>query len=103
MTASVVAAVAMLALTMSAMAADVTITGEAKCAKCALHEADKCQNVIEAQKDGKTVKYYVVDNGVSKKFHKTVCQESKKVTATGSVEEKDGKMMLTASKIEEAK
>jgi len=101
MTASVVAAIAM--LTMSAFAADVTITGDAKCAKCALHETDKCQNVIEADKDGKTVKYYVVDNAVAKKFHKTVCQDTKKVTATGSVEEKDGKMMLTATKIEEAK
>ena len=80
-----------------------TITGDCKCAKCALHETDKCQNAIQTTKDGKTVTYYLVDNGVSKDFHENVCKATEKVTATGTVEEKDGKMMLTASKIEAAK
>ena len=39
-------------------------------------------------------------NAVSKKFHSNICKAKKKVTATGTVEEKDGKMVLTASKIE---
>src|SRR5258708_18995857 len=77
-----------------------TITGDCKCAKCALHETDKCQNAIQTTKDSKTVTYYLVDNEVSKAFHENVCKSTEKVTATGTVKEKDGKMMLTATKIE---
>jgi|SRR6516225_7447476 hypothetical protein len=81
-----------------------TIKGEAKCAKCSLKEADKCQTVIQSEgKDGKMVTYYLADNDVAKKFHKEVCQEPKKVTATGTVKKVDGKEMLTVSKIEAAK
>ena len=78
----------------------VTITGEGKCAKCALKETDSCQNVIEAKEKGKTVKYYLAKNPVSKEFHSNICKESKIVTATGTVKEVDGKKELTADKIE---
>jgi len=81
----------------------VTITGEAKCAKCALKEAKECQTVIQTEKDGKTVIYYLADNEASKPFQKQVCEQSKKVTATGTVKEVNGKMELAAIKIEEAK
>jgi len=82
-----------------------TITGEAKCAKCALHESDKCQTVIEAKDhNGRMVKFYLADNDVAKKFHKQVCQEPEKVTAVGSVKRlEDGKRELTVTKIELAK
>ena len=92
-------------LAVPAFAADkeVTITGEGMCAKCALHETSKCQNVIQTQEDGKTVNYYLTQNGVSKDFHDNLCKKNEKVTATGTVSEKDGKKILTASKIEEAK
>jgi hypothetical protein len=79
------------------------IKGEAKCAKCSLKEADKCQTVIQTEKDGKTTTYYLTDNDVAKKFHKEVCQEPKKVTAMGTVKKVDGKAMLTVSKIEAEK
>jgi len=82
---------------------EVTITGEGKCAKCALHETDKCQTVIQTDEDGKTVTYYLAPNQVSKDFHENVCKESHKVTATGTVSEENGKKVLTASKIELAK
>ena len=105
-----VSALALLALTTPAFAKDKeakerTITGEAKCAKCALHEAEKCQTAIEAEnKSGKKVTYYLADNETAKNFHKEICKEGKKVTATGTVKKNaDGKMELTASKIEEAK
>lgn len=85
----------------SALAKDaVTVTGDGQCAKCSLHETKKCQNAIKTA-DGKI--YYLADNKVSKAFHEQICQETKKVTATGSVKEKDGKMVLTASKIDLAK
>jgi len=89
-------------LTWSVLGADkdVTITGDGQCAKCSLKETSKCQNAIKTA-DGKT--YYLADNKVSKDFHDEVCKETKKVTATGTVKEVNGKMELTASKIELAK
>jgi hypothetical protein len=49
------------------------------------------------------VTYYLTQNKVSKGFHENLCKESQKITATGTLAEKDGKKMLTASKIELAK
>ena len=90
------------ALVVPALAAgkEVTVTGEGTCAKCALHETDKCQTVIQTEENGKKVTYYLAQNKASKDFHDNVCEKAQKVTATGTVKEKDGKMVLTASKIE---
>jgi hypothetical protein len=107
---SAVAGLALLAFATPSWAADSgkhkeqTITGEAKCAKCMLHEGDKCQTVIQAEnKKGKMVSYYLVDNDVSKGFHENVCHDAKKVTATGTVKKVDGKSEFTATKIDPAK
>jgi hypothetical protein len=81
-------------------AEDKTITGEGQCAKCSLKETPKCQNVIVTEEDGKKITYYLAKNDVSDKFHKNVCQEIKKVKATGTVKEEAGKKVLTVSKIE---
>ena len=88
-------------LTLVWAAEEKTITGEGQCAKCALKETKKCQNAIVTEEDGKKVTYYLVHNAVSKKFHKNICQETKKIKATGEVKEENGKKVLTASKIEE--
>jgi hypothetical protein len=77
----------------------VTVTGEGKCAKCSLKEADSCQNVIQTKEDGKTVTYYLTKNDVSDKFHKNVCKSTKKVTAKGTVKDVDGKKQLTVTEI----
>jgi hypothetical protein len=83
------------------IAADVkTITGEGKCGKCALKETATCQNVIEVEEGGKTVKYYLAQNAVAKAYHKNVCTETAKTKVTGEVEEKDGKKVITATKVE---
>jgi hypothetical protein len=87
----------------TAFAKEVTVSGKAMCAKCALHQGDECQTVIQTKEEGKTVTYYLTDNSVAKDFHENVCKKSAQVTATGAVEEKDGKMMLTAKKIEMTK
>jgi hypothetical protein len=100
---SLIALTGLLAIPAFAADQEVTITGEGKCAKCALHETDKCQNVIQTQEDGKTVTYYLAQNDTSKDFHDNLCKKSEKVTATGTLKEKDGKKILTVSKIEEAK
>ncbi len=89
-----------LALAIPALAADKTITGEAKCAKCALKESDTCQTVIQVEgKNGKTTTYYLVDNDKAKAFHENICKGPKKVTATGSVKTVDGKKQLTVTEI----
>jgi len=80
----------------------VTITGEGKCAKCAMKETDSCQNVIQAKENGKTVTYYVVKNDVADAFHKNVCKGPKKVTAKGTVKEVNGKKQLTVTEMKTA-
>ena len=83
-----------------------TITGDGVCAKCALKEKPSCQNVVKVKEDGKEVKYYLVQNAVSKKAHngEGICSATTdapvKLKVTGTVVEKDGKMELTATKID---
>jgi Family of unknown function (DUF6370) len=99
------AAVILLALTSPGFAAgdEETITGKGMCAKCMLKETSKCQTVIQVERDGKKINYYLAPNATSKDFHENVCQEAKKVTATGTVKKVGDKLELTASKIELAK
>ena len=104
----IVAGLVLAALTTPAFAAEKgkekTITGEAKCAKCALKETSKCQTVIQTEgKDGKKVTYYLANNDVAKAFHDKVCSETKKVTATGTVKKVDGKEEMEVTKIDLAK
>ena len=83
---------------------EVTITGNMVCGKCTLHETKSCQNVVQVEKDGKTVNYYLKENDVSKAAHEAICGgSSEKVTVTGTVTEKDGKEMMTPTKIEVVK
>jgi len=85
-------------------AKEVTITGSMVCGKCTLHETKSCQNVVQVEKDGKTVNYYLKENDVSKAAHEPVCHgDSEKVTVTGTVKEKDGKQIMTPTKIEPVK
>jgi hypothetical protein len=80
---------------------EVTITGSMVCGKCALHETKSCQNVVQVSQDGKTVNYYLKQNDVSKAAHGPICGgSSEKVTVTGTVKEKDGKEMMTPTKID---
>ena len=80
---------------------EVTITGTMVCGKCTLHETKSCQNVVQVEKDGKTVNYYLKQNDVSKGMHEPICGgSSEKVTVTGTVKEKDGKEILTPTKID---
>jgi hypothetical protein len=80
---------------------EVTITGKMVCGKCTLHLTQECQNVVQVEKDGKTVNYFLTQNDVSKAAHDPVCDpgSSEKVTVTGTVKEEDGKMTMTATKI----
>ena len=98
-------AVAFSGIAMLKAAEEKTITGMAQCAKCALKEQKSCQDVVVTKEDGKEVKYYLTGE-VAKKEHraKGFCTAAKgdgpTVKVIGEVSEKDGKMMLKASKIE---
>jgi hypothetical protein len=84
----------------------VTIKGKAMCAKCALKEPGKCQNVVIETKDGKETKYYLERNEKANKAHQGlgICTASKddpiKVKVTGTCEKKDDKLIVTAETIE---
>jgi hypothetical protein len=91
-------------LAVDAASKEVTITGSMVCGKCTLHESKSCQNVVQVEKDGKTVNYYLKQNDVSKAAHDPICGgSSEKVTVTGTVTEKDGKEMMTPTKIDVVK
>jgi hypothetical protein len=84
---------------------DTTLSGTMACAKCTLKKTDakQCQNVlVVTDEGGKTSEYYIAKNDVSEKFGH-VCKGEKPAIVTGQVEEKDGKMWITASKMEEKK
>lgn len=91
-----------LASAATALAADeTTITGNMVCGKCTLHETASCQNVVQVTKEGKTVNYYLEQNDVSKAAHEPICGGStEKVTVTGTLSEKDGKKVITPTKID---
>ena len=81
--------------------AEVTVKGTLKCAKCSMKVAEKCQAVLVTMEDGKEVDYFLKDNKEGKAAHKEICKADKEgVTVTGTVTEKDGKKILTASKVE---
>ncbi len=96
------AAVAALSVGLTAFAAkegkEVSLTGEAKCAKCALHKSDECQNVIEVKKGEKTTVYYLKGKA-SDKFHGDICKGPKDVALKGEVSEVDGKKWIAVSEI----
>jgi hypothetical protein len=81
--------------------AAVTLKGTLLCAKCFLGQGDKCQNVLKVKEGEKETLYYLTPNDLSNDEHGKVCKEPKDgVTVTGTVEDKDGKKWLTASKID---
>jgi len=92
-----------LGLAFPAFAEDVKLEGEAVCAKCELKQSASCATAIKVTKDGKTETYFAENNDVAKAFHKNVCHDTAKVTAEGAVAEKDGKKVITLTKIDVAK
>ncbi len=86
--------------------AKVSLKGMAQCAKCTLKETATCQNVVVVEKDGKATKYYLVHDAVAKKAHSSAgfCAAVKDAGPTvkvdGTCEEKDGKLVVTATAIQ---
>lgn len=86
--------VAVFGLSASLFAED--ITGKAVCAKCELHQSDKCRAAIQVTgADGKTVTYLTEPNDKAKDLHHEICKGGKDATVTGTVTEKDGQKLVT--------
>jgi len=100
------AAAVLLALACCAVAeaADVSVTleGNIACAKCTLkvEGVDQCQSVLLVKNEtGEDAQYWLAPNAVAEAFG-DVCTAVKPVTVTGSIEEKDGRKWIAATKIE---
>lgn len=96
------ALVAVLALVVSVKAEEkkeVTLKGTITCAKCDLKEADKCATVIKVTEGDEKGVYYF-DAKSHKANHKTICQTPMEGTVTGTVSEKDGKKIITVTKVD---
>ena len=104
--ASTVIALSCLLVLAAAYAGDeaetVTLEGKMVCAKCTLgmEDAKDCQNVlvVEADKEADPAYYYLVDNQVVEDYGH-LCGGAKGAVVTGTLEERDGKMWMTASKM----
>lgn len=83
----------------------VTITGNVVCGKCVLHVTKECQNVLQVvDASGTTNNFFLVQNDVSKNFHQNICENAgEKATVTGTITEKHGQEVLTATSIVPAK
>jgi Family of unknown function (DUF6370) len=83
-----------------AAAGEVTLKGDMVCGKCALHETEKCQNVLKVMDGGKETRYYLEQNKVAKENHEMVCSgKPKAATVKGKVSEAASKKTLVASSI----
>ena len=99
---SLVVATLALGFTAGSLAAkEITVSGDGKCAKCALKKSDSCQNVVEVKEGDKTITYYLTGD-VSKGFHKNLCSDSAKVKVTGNHTEKDGKHLIEVTAIKKS-
>jgi hypothetical protein len=94
----------MVAFTTAAVAEEkeVTLEGTVTCAKCDLKKADKCATVVVVKKDGKDVVYYfdVKDEAKSKEYHKVICTTPTEGKVFGVLGKKDGKDIVTVSKVD---
>ena len=89
-------------------AAERTVKGTLKCAKCSLKKTEECQAALEIKrkdKDGKeTVRVMMIKNDdVSKAFHKEICKVDVFAAVTGNFKDYRKNKILVASKIEKAK
>jgi len=80
---------------------EVTVSGDVMCAKCALHKADKCQDVlVSTDASGAVTEYYIEKTDAAAEFGH-VCQNKKSAVVTGTLSEKDGKTWIAPTKMVE--
>ena len=76
-----------------------TLKGTVTCAKCDLGIESKCATVIKVKEGDKDVVYYFDAKG-DKANHGKICKTPTEGTITGTVSEKDGKKIITVSKVD---
>jgi hypothetical protein len=76
-----------------------TLSGKVTCAMCDLKTDKECATVIVVKEKGKDVIYYL-DPKSSKDNHDAVCKGGKEGAVTGTVSQKGGKNIITASKVD---
>ena len=97
--------IAALSLTLSAYAGEgkeVTLTGKGVCAHCALDLTDSCKNALQVKNDeGKLINYILT--GKAQKGEYFAKKPVSNVTVTGTVEKKDGQLVLKATSLKKKK
>ncbi len=88
-------------------AAERTVKGTLKCAKCSLKKTEECQAALEIKRKGKdgkeTARVILIKNDdVSKAFHKEICKADIFAAVTGKFEGKGKARILVANKIAKA-
>ena len=91
--------VLVLALPVLSQDKQVTLNGKITCAHCDLKMGKECATVIVTKEKGKDAIYYL-DEKSSNANHEAVCKGGKEGSVTGTVSEKDGKQIITASKVD---
>ncbi len=76
------------------------LEGTGLCLKCELGLTRTCQNGIRVSVDGKETIYRLDQNGVSKKFHRHVCQDTAALVAEGTVAKIGDHLEYTPSRID---
>jgi hypothetical protein len=96
---AVALALAVVVASVQARADEKTLKGTITCAKCDLGLETKCATVIKV-KDGDKETVYYFDAKSDKANHGTICKTPKEGSVTGTVAEKDGKKVVTVTKVE---
>jgi hypothetical protein len=88
---------------------EITLTGDAICAKCALKQAQSCQLALQVDAGGYSIVYFLQPDEVRKRLEKQIeeqrinwCATPTKVVATGVVRQIDGRPVLVSSRLEQA-
>ena len=88
---------------------EVKLKGKITCAKCdydtvkaadaKTEKPDSCETVIVAKKKGGKEVVYYFDEASHKKYHRKICKTPMDGSLTGTVTKKDGKNILTVTKL----
>jgi len=97
----IVCLVFMIVLVLPAVSQDkqVTLTGKITCAHCDLKVGTECATVIVAKENNQDVIYYL-DEKSNKANHEAICAAAKEGSVTGTISQKEGKRIITASKVD---
>lgn len=79
----------------------VKLKGKLVCGKCTLKLTDDCSNVLQVKAKGKTVNYFLDDDGKKAKYHGKICKpgSGEQVTVEGLAYKKGDQMHIKNPKV----